>query len=138
VQGSALAGLFMRPTPPRNALTGAPVGWQGRYAAPDWQQRLTRLTPAQEVKFQEWARQTRAPITPDYDMRAFWLNGAQGSAINPNDRMMHYPDTYKTPLHESFSGESIYADPRKAPPRWNDRDQLMAADGTILFDERRR
>lgn len=115
-----------------------PARWQDRYALPGWQNRLTHLSPQQERQFQTWAQTNRAPITDDYDMRAFWLHGAHGSAINPNDRQLHYPDTYKTPLHESFSGESIYANPVARPPRWNDRGQLVATDGTVLYDEGRR
>lgn len=111
-------------------------GWQQRYADPNWQNRLTRLTPQQEAQFQAWARRRRAPITDDYDMRGFWLNGAQGNDVNANDGMMHYPDTYKTPLHESFSGESIYARPDSGAPTWNERDQLVLPDGTVLYDER--
>jgi hypothetical protein len=117
---------------------GAASPWQMQYAAPDWKQRLTRLSPQQEAQFMAWAQQNRAPITDDYDMRGFWLNGGQGAGVNPNDGMMHYPDTYKTPLHESFSGESMYANPKARPPMWNDRDQLVTPDGRILFDERRR
>ena len=110
--------------------------WQDIYAGPNWQQRLTRLQPQQEEQFQAWARANRVPITDDYDMRGFWLNGAQGSAVNQNDGAMHYPDTYKTPLHDSFSGESIFANPQADPPRWNDQDQLVASDGRVLYDER--
>lgn len=122
--------------PQPSGMAGAyapPSRWQERYAAPGWQQRLTRLPPGQEAQFQAWARANRVPLTEDYDMRGFWLN--EGRA--PDSRG-HYPDTYKTPLHDSFSGESIYADPRSGAPRWNDRNQLVLPDGTVLFDERRR
>lgn len=122
---------------PATPMPLAQQRWQDQYAAPDWQQRLTRLSPEQEAEFQTWARSNRAPITDDYDMRGYWLNGARGAAVNPNDRAMHYPDTYKTPLHESFSGESMYANPRSRPPQWNSRGQLVAADGSILYDEGR-
>ena len=110
--------------------------WQDKYAIPDWQTRLTRLSPEEEMAFMEWAKKNRVPITPDYDMRGFWK--AKGvSSVNQNDGLLHYPDTYKTPLHQSFSGESIFA--RKgAAPMWNERDQLVAPDGTVLYDERAR
>lgn len=110
--------------------------WQMQYAIPDWQQRMARLNPQQEAAFEAWARQNHAPVTPDYDMRAFWLHGAQGSQVNANDGMMHFPDTYKTPLHQSFSGESIFANPKAHPPMWNELDQLVTPDGRVLFDER--
>jgi hypothetical protein len=129
-------------TNPAVAAYDAPQArWQDRYALPDWQQRLTTLDPDQEALFRMWARANKVPLTDDYDMRGFWLHrgeGGQGTARNPNDHLLHYPDTYKTPLHDSFSGESIYADPRSKPPRWNKFDQLVARDGTILFDERNR
>ena len=69
-------------------------------------------------------------------MRGFYLH--QGNtAVNANDGMLHYPDTYKTPLHQSFSGESIYANPNAHPPMWNEQDQLVLPDGTVVFDERK-
>lgn len=131
-----LAALF----PTQAETRAAPPRWQDRYASPDWQSRLTQLPPAQERLFQMWAQANNVPITDDYDMRGFWLHrgeGGTGTAVNPNDHQLHYPDTYKTPLHESFSGESIYADPATHPPVWNNRDQLVTPDGRVLFDERR-
>lgn len=111
--------------------------WQQRYALPDWKDRLTQLTPGQEQAFKGWVRQNHAPVTPDYDMRGFWMNGGSGAQVNPNDHMLHYPDTYKTPAHESFSGESIYANPSSNPPHWVG-DRLIASDGTVIYDESRR
>lgn len=122
--------------PGRGTATNALIPpWQNRYALTEWQRLLTQLPPEQEAQFQAWARQNDAPITDDYDMRGFWSHGGQGAEVNQNDHRLHYPDTYKTPLHQSFSGESIYADPRSQPPRWNERGQLVAADGTVLYDE---
>lgn len=113
--------------------------WQYWYAKPGWQQMLTKLTPGQEAQFQEWAGANHAPITDDYDMRGYWLHrGSAGNRaqVNANDGMLHFPDTYKTPLHQSFSGESMFANPLSNPPMWNDRDQLVTRDGRVLFDER--
>jgi hypothetical protein len=135
-QPAALAQAFLMQQP---MTLGQLAQWQQRYALPNWQQMLTRLSPQQEAQFETWARQNRAPITDDYDMRGFWLHRSDPNnrtAINPNDHMLHFPDTYKTPLHQSFSGESIYANPASHPPMWNDKDQLVAPDGTVLFDER--
>lgn len=115
--------------------------WQDQYARPDWQQNLTRLDPNQEFLFRLWAELNRAPITDDYDMRGFWQSRGRGgatTAINPHDGALHYPDTFKTPLHESFSGESMFADPTRRPPQWNNRGQLVTQDGRVLFDERQR
>lgn len=111
--------------------------WQDQYAVPDWQAKLTKLSPSEERDFQAWAQRTGAPITDDYDMRGFWKSGGSTS-VNRNDGLPHYTDEFKTPLHKSFSGESRYADKAKHPPKWNDRDQLVAKDGTVLFDERKR
>jgi len=140
---NALSGVKPIGQPPfANALGGqqlAQNNWQMQYAIPNWQSRLTKLPPAQEGAFQMWARQNNVPITPDYDMRAFWLNRADPNnrtSINPNDHRLHFPDTYKTPLHQSFSGESIFANPQTRPPMWNDKDQLVTFDGRVLYDER--
>ncbi|WP_157783478.1 hypothetical protein [Rhizorhabdus wittichii] len=111
--------------------------WQTKFARPDWRDALTRLTPDEEQIFLRWAAATRSPVTDDYDMRGFWKNGDESQmAVNPNDGMIHYPDTWKTPLHQSFSGESIYANHAIPQPVWNDKDQLVAPDGTVLYDER--
>lgn len=121
---------------PLSELAGA-TRWQDRFAAPDWRQHLTKLTPREEMEFQKWAVKTRAPITDDYDMRGFWKSKG-ATQVNRNDGLPHYSDEFKTPLHQSFSGESRYADPRSRPPMWNERDQLVGADGRIYFDERAR
>jgi hypothetical protein len=121
----------------------APRTWQDQYAAPDWRKRLVTLDPEAEQQFQVWAKSNNVPITDDYDMRAFWkaLSGGDPrarTAINPNDHALHFPDTFKTLLHQSFSGESIYANPASKPPKWNQRDQLVDARGRVIFDERER
>lgn len=104
----------------------------------------TQLPPLQEMQFQKWVGDNKVPFDPnarvqDYDMRGFYQALQQGhpravSAVNPNDSQMHYPDYWKTPYHESFSGESQWAGP--VAPKWNDKDQLVAPDGRILYDER--
>jgi hypothetical protein len=123
--------LLMAVTP----APGASAPWQAAYAVPHWQQRLTRLSPTEEAAFLHWARVNSVPLTRDYDMRGFWKSG-MSTQVNPNDHRIHYSDRFKTPLHRSFSGESIYADQAKRPPMWNDRDQLVAHDGTVIVDER--
>jgi hypothetical protein len=103
----------------------------------------TDLGP-RETEFRQWVQQNKVPFQfdpgpQDYDMRGFWQALMSGdpravSAIDPNDQRLHYPDYWKTPYHETFSNESQWAAPNA--PRWNDKDQLVAADGTILFDDR--
>lgn len=106
---------------------------------------MTQLEPLQELAFQSWLKQNNVPFDDspqgDYDMRAFFLANRQGSKnaqteLNANDGMLHYPDTYKTPYHQSFSNGSRYAAP--GAPTWNEQDQLFLPSGKILFDERNR
>lgn len=106
----------------------------------------TSLAPLDEMAFRSWLTQNNVPFNPDagvtdYDMRGFWRglqqqNPRAVSGINPNDNQLHYPDFWKTPLHQTFSGESQWANP--VAPRWNEQDQLIAPSGRILFDERNR
>lgn len=98
-----------------------------------------------EPEFQAWVKANKVPFDlaqeiPDYDMRGFYKALQEGDpkaqeAVNPNDGQMHFPDYWKTPYHKSFSNESQWADPAKAP-KWNDQDQLVAPDGTIVVDEK--
>lgn len=105
---------------------------------------LTTLTGAQEKDFQKWVQDNNVPFDPsptaDYDMRGFYKGLISGDshakqAVNANDGKMHFSDWWKTPYHKSFSAESQYALP--GAPKWNDLDQLVAPDGTVVFDERR-
>src|ERR1035438_684822 len=45
---------------------------------------------------------------------------------------MHFPDTYKTPFHKTFSNESKYA-PKDAP-HWEE-DKLVDKHGKVIADE---
>jgi hypothetical protein len=105
----------------------------------------TTLSPTDEKKFLSWLQSNDVPFDPkekvtDYDMRGFWqalqTNDPRATtAINPNDRQIHYPDYWKTPYHKSFSRESKWA--RAGAPSWNDQDQLVLPNGKIVFDERK-
>lgn len=107
----------------------------------------TQLSPQDEELFQRWIAQARVPFNPnddiqDYDMRGFFkalINGdpIARTAINPNDRQMHFPDKWKTPYHQSFSRESMYAKPNA--PYWlpGDEGVLVNQQGQVLLDERR-
>lgn len=103
---------------------------------------FTALPPEQEMMFRQWVKQNKVPFNPedavsDYDMRGFWL-GLQNSdpraltAINPNDKMLHYPDTWKTPYHQTFSNESQWAMP--GAPMWKGN-KLVLPSGEVVFDE---
>lgn len=136
---ASLAQIFAQQTDP--VLRNAPyvkVGGNSNYNTP--------LSSLDEMAFRAWAQGNQVPFNADapqsdYDMRGFW-NGLQRgdpravSAVNPNDGRMHYPDFWKTPLHETFSQDSQWAGPMA--PRWNEQDQLVAPSGRILFDERKK
>lgn len=106
----------------------------------------TPLAPLDEMAFRQWAAQNKVPFNADapatdYDMRGFYRglqqqNPRAMSAVNPNDNQMHYPDYWKTPLHQTFSNESQFANPMA--PRWNPQDQLVGPNGRIIFDEKKR
>lgn len=107
----------------------------------DW---ITKLDPKAEASYQKWAKGVgQDPNGKDYDLRGYYKDivskGQNQQALNPSDNKMHFPDTYKTPLHESFSGESRYADPKKNPPAWagNDKEgwKLTGKDGKVYKDE---
>ncbi len=104
---------------------------------------ITTLPPDKEREFQAWLHATHAPFDPspqaDYDMRGFWTALRSGdpratTAINASDKQVHFPDTWKTPYHRTFSSESIYARPGEAPT-WHG-DVLVSPSGRIVADER--
>ncbi len=101
----------------------------------------TPLSPDNESQFQKWVREQRVPYrdeaNADYDMRGFWLgqktNDSRATqAMNAGDGRMHFPDTWKTPTHRTFSNESIYATPDA--PHWEGY-RLVATDGRTIADE---
>jgi hypothetical protein len=104
----------------------------------------TPLGPADEARFRYWLNKNDVPFDPkteatDYDMRGFWKGLDSGdphavTAVDPNDKKLHYPDYWKTPSHETFSNESQWATPDA--PHWNPDDQLIDSNGKVLFDDR--
>jgi len=83
------------------------------------------LPEPQESRYRLWALFNDIPQSNDYDMRGFYkglmsLDSDAGSAINPNDNQMHFPDKWKLPNHPSFSTDSKYYDAAKMPgtPSW--------------------
>ncbi|HVA94427.1 MAG TPA: hypothetical protein VNI36_05925 [Candidatus Dormibacteraeota bacterium] len=106
----------------------------------------TKLAPADEQKFQQWVKQNKVPWqdtpTADYDMRGYWKAQQAGNkyaktAINPQDHLPHYPDTWKTPYDATFSNESQYATP--SAPHWEGNrlvstEQEGGAPGTVTVD----
>lgn len=123
--------------PDTNFLTGTAKA--GPYSTP--------LPLMDEMKFQQWVKQNRIPVddsrTSDYDMRGFWKAAQSGdrrasTSINPSDNQIHFPDTWKTPYHKSFSAESKYA--KENAPKWVGDDArgwaLVDRVGNIIQDER--
>jgi hypothetical protein len=105
----------------------------------------TALQPLDEMAYRQWVAQNGVPTNPnatapqDYDMRGFYQalqqqNPRAMTAVNPNDNRMHFPDYWKTPLHETFSNESQWAPPNA--PIWNNQDQLLSQGGRVIKDER--
>jgi hypothetical protein len=104
----------------------------------------TPLSLPEEMKFRLWVMQNKVPFDDspkaDYDMRGFWKDiASQGSAQGTQMKSdgMHFPDTYKTPYHKSFSAESMYA-PSDAPT-WQGNDasgwKLVDKNGRVVVDE---
>ena len=99
-----------------------------------------------EMAFRSWVLNNKVPFyvnaqgPTDYDMRGYYqgmMNGnpqARPTEINPNDNRPHYPDYYKTPLHQTFSAGSQWAGP--AAPQWINGHQLASPSGKIVFDEK--
>jgi hypothetical protein len=105
----------------------------------------TALNPLDEFAYRQWVQQNRVPTDTnstapqDYDMRGFYRGLQQGdprarSAIDPNDSRLHFPDYWKTPLHQTFSNESQWAPP--TAPQWTPNDQLANQSGRVVFDDR--
>jgi hypothetical protein len=102
----------------------------------------TTLSPLEEIQFQNWVKTNRIPFdnspTSDYDMRGFYRAAISGdpnaqTARSPFDGLMHFPDTWKTPYHKTFSKESQYALP--SAPAWSG-DRLINKAGGVVADER--
>lgn len=112
----------------------------GGMAAPEQQQKYrTSLSPVEEYEFYKWVKQNNIPFQEeggplaDYDMRGFWKAMQSGGAERAKN--LHFPDTFKTPFHQSFSNESKYAG--STAPHWVDN-KLVDQSGKVVFDESKR
>ena len=102
--------------------------------APAAGQYSTPLSREQEEKFQRWYQSyaNMNGLDPNadakehyYDYRGFWREN--GPASNAAIEKGHFPDTYKTPGHPTFSVESKYA--KMAPGlagTWNEKGEWVA------------
>lgn len=102
----------------------------------------THLSDTDEAAFRQWVTANHVPFdpnqkNPDYDMRGFYKAMQAGDPratrqMNDATGTLHFPDTWKTPYHKTFSNESIYA--KRGAPHWVGT-KLVAKDGKVLFDE---
>ena len=88
----------------------------------------TQLTPEEEQAFLQWYQNMaytkgldRNPDSPDhhYDYRGFWKNAPEQDRWQVLWFGSHFPDTYKTPMHPTFSVESIYSTPFMQGGTWD-------------------
>jgi len=100
---------------------------------------VTQLPPPKEAAFEQWVKTNKIPFdlsaptsTQDYDMRGFWQSMTNGDPLAKRGANLHFPDTYKTPYHRSFSNESQYALP--IAPHWQGN-KLIDKNGQVVFDE---
>ena len=101
----------------------------------------TPLQPWERRAFDQWIDAMSAklgwrlnPDDPTYDYRGFWRSqqlGGRGMGLDPGSGEMHFPDTFKTPEHPTFSRESIYATPDA--PYWTDKDVQLDKEGKVTL-----
>lgn len=93
---------------------------------------MTKLQPWEEAMFRLWVKANKIPFDPnnavaDYDMRGYWKALISGDPkAKQSASTGHFPDTWKTPFHQSFSNESIYRTPNA--PHW-EKDKLVPFKG---------
>lgn len=117
-----------------------------KFAKPNWKI-TTFKSDKEEEDFSTWVKTNKVPFDkedpyPDYDMRGFYSALQTGderakTAVNSKDKLLHFPDVWKTPYHESFSNESQYA--TENAPSWVGDDKvgwkLLGLDGIVYKDE---
>ena len=128
--------------PNKKDLSDAPAwfvakanGWKGT-AAPAAAASGTKLEPAEDAKFQDWAKTESARRgfnvdTADYDMRGWWKEHGNEP---PQGAEAHWPDTYKLPTHPTFSNESKYSTPENEGGTWakaGDKDVFIAGPANV-------
>ena len=97
---------------------------------------MTKLSPTEEAKFQSWVKQNKIPWqdtpTADYDMRGYWKAMESGDPNAKRAANRHFPDTWKTPYHHSFSSESKYS---KQGTHWVGNKLIEDSSGKVLWDD---
>jgi hypothetical protein len=143
--GTGKSGSPLNPYPnPEDQPRDVSLKFNAPWTAPDWQSKVTKLSPADEAEFQKWAAANPKavegeldPATADYDVRGHWLAAKKGepeAVLVPNkwDGKLHGNDKFKLPSNGTFSNESMYATPDA--PRWQGN-KLVTKDGKIVTDE---
>jgi hypothetical protein len=97
VASAAVGGIS--DAPPPEAKAPAPV---------DPSKYETKLSPADEKKFQAW----KAQYAPNDSGQDYDLRGAFKAGAKPDPDTGHMPDTWKKPNHPTFSDQSQYAKDR--------------------------
>lgn len=111
----------------------------------------TKLTQEEEQQFLNWYKTVALtnnldpnPDHPDhhYDYRGFWKNSSDQDrfATSLMGWNKHFPDTYKTPLHPTFSDQSIYSNEFMKGGHWNgdefvDSEWTKSRDYTPTLDD---
>lgn len=141
VDDSATRAAQLALTDPSTVTSGMQAYDGMQYSKPG--SYVTELGPEHEAMFQGWVKENKIPWTDDpkadYDMRGFFKGILEGDpdakvGVGELDGKPHFSDKWKTPFHQSFSNGSQYAS--SDAPAWNDRNQLVLADGRVVFDER--
>jgi hypothetical protein len=118
-------------------LMGLPPGWERntQFAQPG--PYTTTLSPDVNQQFMDWVKANHVPITPDYNMQGLFqalLAGTAHTGIDPWDKRLHYPDTFKRPSAPTFSRESNYA--KKDAPYWVDDKRLLDPQGKLIYEDK--
>lgn len=101
----------------------------------------TQLPADQEAAFKKWIAGTgENPDDNSYDYRGFYkamLAGSASTAANQEGeksgtKKIYFPDRFKTPMHPTFSSDSIYWNRQKIPEREGGL-YLIKSDGTPYF-----
>lgn len=120
--------LPYQPQPP--AAPPRPDALPGPYA--------TSLSSNDETQFQTWVKTNRVPWQDgpqsDYDLRGYWKAKQSGDPNAKQAANQHFPDTWKTPYHATFSNQSQYALP--IAPHWKGN-TLLDHRGNVVYQERK-
>lgn len=130
---------------------GGPLAWRNEAPAPQEQKVApdapvpytrdmfrTKLDPVEEQLFKRWYSKvskrlgiSEDPDAPEhhYDYRGYWRKEGRNVPAIFMGRNWHFPDTYKTPWHETFSTDSIYSTPEHTGGTW-DGDKFIDSDWT--------